>query len=316
MRIAISPNLGAQMTNFDIERLRDEISRELLTLRSALLEEFEEAMRGKQASHRKAGRILKLIVHAPRSTAEGDGFAASESIDVLVIVNHRELADKDQHWRHALARLRRDRERGVLPREIRLDVHCLQDVNRALVSGLPYLASIVRRGIVLYELDRTPLATPRNLPSDERCWRGRAEFERWYPRAEDFLSGASFYRDEGNMRMAALLLHQACEHLYQCVFWTVMLHGRRTHSLDELRGLAEGLDERLRSVWPRTSRFERRCFAQVRRAYVEARYEPSFPITAREIGWMMERVAMLYRRVGNFCRGHLSGLQASSVVSD
>ncbi len=47
------------------------------------------------------------------------------------------------------------------------------------------------------------------------------------------------------MRMAALLLHQACEHLYQCLTWTLKLHGRRTHSLDELRGLAEAEHEKL-----------------------------------------------------------------------
>lgn len=115
------------------------------------------------------------------------------------------------------------------------------------------------------------------------------------------------------MRMAALLLHQACEHLYQCVSWTLTLHGRRTHNLDELRAFAESRSERLKTVWPRSSRFERRCFAQLRRAYVDARYEASFPIAEREIAWAAERVSMLFRRVGNLCREHLAALRSSFV---
>jgi HEPN domain-containing protein len=54
--------------------------------------------------------------------------------------------------------------------------------------------------------------------------------------------------------MAALLLHQACEHLYQCVLWSLTLHGPRTHALDELRESAEALDIRLREAWPRETR--------------------------------------------------------------
>ncbi len=292
--------------------LPQSVKQQLAFVRALVLEEFDEAMRGKQAAHRKAGRILKLIAYG---LSDSNHEAQHDGIDLLVVVNHRELADRDLHWRFAIARIRREREIGSLRLDVRLDIHCLQDVNRALTAGVPFFTSIASRGLLLYELDRTPLATPRNLPTEERCWRGRAEFERWYPRAEDFLSGAGFYREQGNMRMAALLLHQACEHLYQCLTWTLKLHGRRTHSLDELRGLAEAEHERLRTIWPRTNRFERRCFAQIRRAYVEARYEASFPMTPREIGWAMERTIMLMRRVGSLCREYLSALQSSSIAN-
>lgn len=285
-----------------------EIEREALQrIVKVLLEEFDEAIRGKQATHRKAARVLKLIAHGPATPPAEDG------IDILVIVNHRELADKERHWKAALARLLKDREVGAIDRSVRLDVHCLQDANRAMASGEPFFTSIIRCGILLYEMDRRPLATPRDLSASERHWRGQAEFERWYPRAEDFLSGATFYRDQGNMRMAALLLHQACEHLYQCVSWTLTLHGRRTHNLDELRAFAESASERLKAIWPRTSRFEKRCFAQLRRAYVDARYAAAFPVANREIDWAAERVSILFRRVGNLCRGHLSVLQASAA---
>lgn len=294
-----------------INHLSRTLQDELASITSIILGEFDEAIRGKQASHRKAGRILKLIAHDHALLAQCEPDRGG--VDILAIVNHPELADKDRYWRLVSARLHKERQVGTISRDVRLDVHSLQNVNRSLAAGESFFSSIVRRGLVLYELDRTPLATPRNLPTSDRYWRGQDEFERWYPRAEDFLSGAAFYRDQDNMRMAALLLHQACEHLYQCISWTLTLHGRRTHNLDELRAFAEGQCETLRSIWPRTCRFERRCFAQIRRAYVDARYEAAFPVSAREIEWILERLAMLYRRVGSLCRAHLSALRASSV---
>jgi hypothetical protein len=46
--------------------------------------------------------------------------------------------------------------------------------------------------------------------------------------------GAGFYREHGNNSMAALLLHQACEHLYQCVLWSLTLHGADSDEVGHL----------------------------------------------------------------------------------
>ncbi len=106
--------------------------------------------------------------------------------------------------------------------------------------------------------------------------------------------------------MAALLLHQACEHLYQCVIWSLNLHGPRTHALDELREIAEAQDRRLHSAWPRDTPFERRAFGCIRRAYVEVRYGRNYRISADELTWAMERAVLLQRVVRDICRERLN----------
>lgn len=79
------------------------------------------------------------------------------------------------------------------------------------------------------------------------------------------------------------------------------MHGPRTHALDELREAAEAVAPCLRSVWPRASRFERRAFGCIRRAYIEVRYGHSYRISGEELAWAMERVAMLQRLVRDGC---------------
>jgi hypothetical protein len=100
---------------------------------------------------------------------------------------------------------------------VRLGVECLEGVNHALVEGVPHFITIAERGIALYQMEGLRLKTPRHLPARERAVRGIAEYLRWHKSGGDFLAGAAFYRDQGNGPMAALLLHQACEHLYLCV---------------------------------------------------------------------------------------------------
>lgn len=300
------------MMRADLDHLPDGIRQELDHVAHVLFEEFVEAVRGKQATHRKMGRILKLILFGAfahpdwRERDVGNGLAA---FDILVIVNHDELADLREHWRFAIDRLHRDWKAGELLRPVRLTVHSLAQVNHALVNGVPFFVAIAETGIALYQMDDRPLATPRDLPAGERQARAARAFRTYFPMASDFLAGALFFRDRGNRGMAALLLHQACEHFYHSVLWTFTLHDRRTHALHDLRDLAEQLDGRLAGAWPRATRFERRAFSCIRRAYVEARYSAHYRIGDDELAWATERVERLHLLVDEACRDHLATLR-------
>lgn len=163
-----------------------------------------------------------------------------------------------------------------------------------MLEGVPHFVSVAEEGIALYAVEGLQLESPRHLPAPERHTRGLAEYARWHQRAGEFLAGVGFYRERGSMAMAALMLHQACEHFYQCVLWSLTLHGPRIHALDELRENAEALDERLRAAWPRENPFGRRAFGCVRRAYVEARFGRKYRISDEELAWAMARAATLH----------------------
>ena len=193
---------------------------------------------------------------------------------------------------------------------MRLTVESLERFNGALVEGVPHFVTIAEQGIALYQMEGLRLLAPRHLPVRDRAIRGVAEYRRWHRNGCDFLAGATFYRDQGNASLAALLLHQACEHFYQCVLWSITLHGPRTHALDELREAAEALDARLCSAWPRDSRFERRAFGCIRRAYVEARYGRSYRISPEELAWAFARVEILAKRAACVCADYHASLVA------
>lgn len=277
----------------EMDHLPWSIREELRRITTMLFEAFDETNKGRLSEQYRAGRILKLMLHGPHSTQAWESVPPGEAFRLLVIVNYPRLARKERDWGLVRERLSRAWALGEITRPVRLTIESLERVNRALIEGVPHFVTIAADGISLYQSDRRGLQKPRTLAAAERSARGLAEFARWHENGCDFFLGAAFYRHRHNSRMAALLLHQACEHFYLCVLWSIRLHGPRSHALEELREAAEALDVRMRAAWPRETPFERRAFGCIRRAYIEARYCRTYRITPEELDWAFARVEML-----------------------
>jgi HEPN domain-containing protein len=110
------------------------------------------------------------------------------------------------------------------------------------------------------------------------------------------------------LKEAAFLLHQTAERFYHCLFLVRTLYSPKTHNLNRLRQLAEDLEPRLKAVWPRESKFERRCFELLREAYVKARYSRHYRISAEELAWLAERIRLLKRIVREVCEQRIASL--------
>jgi HEPN domain-containing protein len=298
------------MLRTDADHLPAPIRDELLHVTTILFDAFEETTKGRCSEHFRAGRILTLILHGPHAEKEWEEVAPGEAFRLLAIVNYPRLARSERDWRLVRDRLRRAWEHGEITRPVRLAVESLERINAALVEGVPHFVTIAEQGIALYQMEGLRLNEPRHLPVRERAIRGEAEFIQWHKRGTGFQAGAAFYRDRGDAPMAALLLHQACEHFYLCVLRSISLHAPRTHALDELREAAEALDPRLSSAWPLDSRFARRAFGCIRRAYVEARYGRSYRISGEELSWAFARVEILAERAACAVAVHQASLGA------
>ena len=83
------------------------------------------------------------------------------------------------------------------------------------------------------------------------------------------------------------------------------------HRLAVLRSHAERSDARLIAAWPRDSKFARRCFTRLDRAYVDARYSPEYAITKEELEWLLEQVRTLQDIVAAICAERLGPERAS-----
>jgi HEPN domain-containing protein len=163
--------------------------------------------------------------------------------------------------------------------------------------GRYFFVDIVRDGIVLFEEPGVPFAEPKALSSAEALRETKDYFEEWFESALNFFKLAEQARQSGMLKEAAFLLHQATERFYHCLFLVRTLYSPKTHNLNQLRQLTEGIEPRLKSVWPRETKFERRCYELLREAYVKARYSRQYRISADELEWLSGRVELLQQLV-------------------
>ncbi|MBB3545530.1 HEPN domain-containing protein, partial [Rhizobium sp. BK399] len=171
----------------------------------------------------------------------------------------------------------------------------------------PFFVDIARDGIVLYEVPGHPLAKPKPLTPEIIEQESREHFERWFPNASYCITRALNAISDGMPNHAAFDLHQAVERFYHCALLTLTLYSPKSHRIKVLRSRAEGLDPRLIAAWPRDTRFSRRCFELLSRAYVEARYSSQYEITQEELAWLTEQVRSLQEVVKTVCLERLSG---------
>jgi len=288
-----------------LDHLPDGKQRELAHVVEIVRAGFARATAQRTQPRYRNGRLLKIILFG--SYARGDWVEDPvgryfSDYDLLVVVNHDDLTDIAEFWEKTESQLLADLSAGtVLRTPVSLIYHSLDDVNEKLTLGRYFFIDIVRDGIVLFEEPGHPFAEPQPLSAEQALQETQDYFEEWFESAEAFAKGAQYYRTIDRPKEAAFQLHQAVERFYHCLFLVRTLYSPKTHNLNRLRDLAEELEPSLKAVWPRETRFEKRCYALLRDAYVKARYSRSYRISPEQLDWIAARVALLQTLVRQAC---------------
>jgi len=310
MDAILTEGFDAALTLTDhIEHLPDRKRRELARILEILFVEVERFQAGKLSAKRHAGKILMVLLYG--SYGRGDwvedhlsGYRSD--YDLLIVVNSKSFAEEQELWDGIEERLLTEQIAHRIETPVVPIIHTLADVNDQLSRGRPFFVDIARDGIPLYAEPGHPLAQPKPLTAEERQREAQSHFEQWRELSEEALKIAEFSIVNNFWRDGAFMLHQATERAYHCALLTLTLYSPKSHRLKVLRSQAEGIDSRLVEAWPRDSRFSRRCFELLSRAYVEARYSSKYTITSEELAWLVERVKALQTLVETVCKERLS----------
>jgi predicted nucleotidyltransferase/HEPN domain-containing protein len=296
----------------DLDHLPKGKQRELAFVVDVIRDGFGFAIARRTMPAIRGGRLLKIILFG--SYARGDWVEDPvgryfSDYDLLVVVDREELTDVPEFWAKTEDRLLEELSAGTnLRTPVSLIYHSLDDVNEKLKLGRYFFIDILRDGILLFEEPGHPFAEPQPLSAAEALRETQDYFEEWFESASNFGRLAQDARNQGMLKEAAFLLHQTAERFYHCLFLVRTLYSPKTHNLNRLRQLAEDLEPRLKAVWPRERKFERRCFELLREAYVKARYSRHYRISAEELAWLAERIQLLQRIVREVCEQRIASL--------
>lgn len=298
--------------NSDLDHLPEAKRNELAFVVDLVRKGFAFAIARRTVPKLRGGQLLKIILFG--SYARGDWVEDPvgryfSDYDLLLVVDREELTDVPEFWgkteEHLLDELAAGKQ---LRTPVSLIVHSLDDVNEKLRLGRYFFMDIVRDGVLLFEEPCHPFAEPKPLTPAEALRETRDYFEEWFESAGAFLKGANYYRSIERPKEAAFQLHQATERFYHCLFLVRTLYSPKTHNLNQLRQLAEAIEPRLKEVWPRSTKFERRCYELLRDAYVKARYSRHYRISDDQLAWLAGRVELLRDTVRALCEARISEL--------
>jgi len=296
----------------DLDHLPQVQQEELARVVGILMEEFDAVTGRATQPWKRGGKIYKIILFG--SFARDDWVDEPENgyqsdFDLLIVVSHKDLTEIADYWYVAEDRIMRD---PAIARPINIIVHSIDEVNQALKRGEYFWVDIARDGIALYELPRHELAAPMPLTPTDAYRMANEYFDLWLPLADHarLLSDTSI--ENGVLRDAAFMLHQATERLYICFLLVRTLYFPRSHNIKFLRSLAEDKEPRLIEAWPRATKLDRRRFELLKRAYVEARYSANYEIGADDLEALTTCVRELRDLVEGVSREWLEHLQGEA----
>ena len=257
-----------------------------------------------------AGMIVLFGSHARGDWVDDAETGYRSDYDLLVVVETAEAVEDHARW----ARVKTAARAIAEPSPVTVIVHDFRELNQQIRRGQFFFAELWEQGVVLYDAKRFTLATPKGGTAAERKALVEEYFDQWFTSAYAFFKNYKFSLGEGDLNVAAFLLHQATERYLTTALLVFVGNKPHTHDIEALGKLAAVEHPLLSEPFPMATAADERLFKLLKRAYIESRYSKSYRITAEELGTLGERVKDLAGRVEEGVQGEDrgAGLETSS----
>ena len=219
--------------------------------------------------------------------------------DILVIGRDRAYVRRLNLWNKVENTIHRTK---TIKTWATMIVHDIEEVNRALRQGQYFFTDITKEGVLLYDSKRFELAKAQKLSPEERKQTAQQDFRYWFKGATEFLIDFRNAFERGSYRNAAFYLHQATERFYMAVLLVFTHYKPKEHNIEKLGKQVSNLDPRFLPVFPRSAQEEERLFELLKKAYIDARYNPNYKITKSELEYLAGRVRKLQRLTKEVCK--------------
>ncbi|TBR42002.1 HEPN domain-containing protein [Marinomonas agarivorans] len=258
------------------------------------------------------------------SYARGDWLQTAEyesSFDIWLIMAKAPLVQKVARKESLYKRLQRDVETPV-----HVLVEDVQGIERRIGKGQWIYTDRLQESIVLYgsgihsfthfsrlsflqkqqASQKEPQTSHRKQKASHRKQKAGADFRYWFAKANVYRVYAKMAMQQGDYNEAAFFLHQSVERFYATVLWVFGGYSSSSHDLQQLHQLVASIAPQFLRVFPQKLLAEKAMFEQLRQAYVEARYKPSFSMGRSTLEWLLARVHLLKQLTEGVCQARIA----------
>lgn len=229
---------------------------------------------------------------------DGRTYVYKSDFDLLIVLSNNSKADAVTFTQSITGKF----DELHLPTPVHPIFHGIEFVNNALKDGSFFFGDIKEEGVLLFTTNRYQLQDKRVLSPFEVQARAQEDFEEYFESANRFFKGFKFYLNEGDLKEAAFILHQATERYYNTIQLVFTGYKPKTHDLEVLNRMAISFDMQFIKVFPMGTEEETNRFILLKKAYVDARYKKTYTITKADLEYLSARVIKLQELTEHICK--------------
>ncbi|MHC4737536.1 MAG: HEPN domain-containing protein [Planctomycetota bacterium] len=168
--------------------------------------------------------------------------------------------------------------------------HTFTEVKERITEGHYFFSDIKKEGIYLYlKKGKFHLGPINVITPQERKTIAQEHFNQWFKSAKDYYHQFGHAVEDRKYKVAAFLLHQATERFYSAITLVFVNYRFRIHDIQALGRKAVSYNAEFAKVFPRETDEQRKLFNLLKKAYVDARYKPSYRITKKQLEYVRKR---------------------------
>jgi HEPN domain-containing protein/predicted nucleotidyltransferase len=197
-------------------------------------------------------------------------------------------------------------------------VHTIDEFNEKIRRAEYFFCDVKKEGAILHDSGKFKLQRlPGKISMSLRYEKSKEDYECWSKRASMFLISSMANRrlaegDKDFFNIAAFELHQAAEHAYTALILCFTGYKPKLHDIEKLGEQAVSFNPAFIAVFPKQDAEDKRRFELLKKAYVDARYDKNYKVTAGELDWLAERVKKLHALTEKTCSEKLAALKDSA----
>jgi predicted nucleotidyltransferase/HEPN domain-containing protein len=181
--------------------------------------------------------------------------------------------------------------------------HTFSYVKQMITEGHYFFTDIKKEGVNLYlKKSKYDLGPINILTPQQRKIVAEEHFKQWFKSAKTFYTAYELILGKRRNKEAAFLLHQAVERFYGAITLVFINYRYRLHDIQALGRKAVSYNPQFAEAFPRDTAEQRAAFTLLKKAYIDARYKPSYKITKKQLEYLAKRVKILQRLTKKICK--------------
>ena len=230
---------------------------------------------------------------------------APSDFDLLVICGRKETVNNSQLWYNVSQGCN-----GFDPdMPFRIIEHDIKYVKKRLKEIHFFFSDIVREGCLLYTSGKYELNVAKTLPPEKHAQVAQEHFDHWYNIASNFYLDFENAYSRADYKNASFHLHQCAESSYKALLLVFTNYAPHNHYLVSAdKDIQEVLPE-LDAIFPRETITDKELFKHFDYAYIGARYDSNYKISAEDLKYLSSRVKVLLETTEKLCNQEILRLQ-------